>query len=363
MDAKAPIIETRTQKKVAVVLFNLGGPDALKSVRPFLFNLFSDPAIISLPNPLRFMVATLISHKREEEAQDIYAQIGGKSPLLELTKKQAAALEASLKKKANATVRVFVSMRYWHPFSDAVAKEVKAFEPDEVLLVPLYPQYSTTTTDSSFKDWVQHARKIGLVAPTKKLCCYPIHEEFITAHAALVRAEYDRALEETSETPRVLFSAHGLPKNVIEKGDPYQWQVEQTTAAIVERMGIPGLDHVVCYQSRVGPLEWISPYTDEEIIRGAKRKQPLVLVPVAFVSDHSETLVELDLQYRQLAVDNGLEEAKYFRVPALNDHPFFITALTQMCEKMMARQTHLDSCAEKRLCPQDRTACAYHKHA
>lgn len=356
MDAKA-------LKKIAVVLFNLGGPDALKSVKPFLFNLFSDPAIITLPNPLRYMVATLISRKREIEAQEIYTQIGGKSPLLELTKKQASALEATLNKNAEVQFKVFVSMRYWHPFSDQTVKEVKEFAPDEVLLLPLYPQFSTTTTDSSFKDWKHKAHKAGLAVPTKKLCCYPVHEEFITAHAALVRAEYDKALEETGETPRVLFTAHGLPKSVIEKGDPYQWQVEQTTAAIVERMGIAGLDHGVCYQSRVGPLEWIRPYTDEEIVQAAKRKQPLVLVPVAFVSDHSETLVELDIQYRQLAVDNGLEEAKYFRVPALNHHPFFITALAQMCQKMAARQTYMDSCAEKRLCPKEFSACLYNKPA
>ncbi|MBM3566927.1 MAG: ferrochelatase, partial [Alphaproteobacteria bacterium] len=278
--------------RLAVVLFNLGGPDGPDAVRPFLFNLFNDPAIIGAPGPIRWLIAKLISTRRAPVARGIYAQMGGGSPLVPLTLKQAAALEGRLK-AGGVEARVFVAMRYWHPMSDAVAREVAAYGPDRVVLLPLYPQLSTTTTESSIRDWMRAARSAGLDAPTAAVCCYPDDEGFVAAQVELTTA----ALAQASRAgrPRVLFSAHGLPKRVIEKGDPYQAQVEATAAAIATRMGLGMGDWVVCYQSRVGPLEWIGPSTESEIARAGRDGVPVVVAPIAFVSEHSETLVELDV--------------------------------------------------------------------
>jgi ferrochelatase len=349
------------RKRIAVVLFNLGGPDSPESIRPFLQNLFSDPAILQMPNPFRYLMATYLARRREPEAIDIYEKMGGKSPILEFTKAQAQNLQAELTKQyqRQADFRVFVSMRYWHPMSDEVAKAVKDYGPDEIFLVPLYPQFSCTTTESSFNDWAQSAKRHGLFLPTKKTCCYPTQEDFITAHASLVLMFYEKALE--IAPPRILFTAHGLPKNVLERGDPYQWQVEQTAEEIVERLGISGLDWRVCYQSRVGPLEWLQPYTEDLITKAAKERTPIVLVPISFVSEHSETLVELDIQYRQLAINAGLPPEHYFRVPALDKSPFFIQALATICGRMMKRQTYMDSGLDRRICPEQLTGCLYSK--
>ena len=248
--------------KTAIVLFNLGGPDSLKAVRPFLFNLFNDPAIISLPQPFRACVAFLISALRARKARGIYAKMGGKSPILDITNAQAEALEALLQKKASAgdEYKVFVSMRHWHPMSRVVVRKVKAYAPDNVALLPLYPQYSTTTTASSIADWKAACKKLGLDVPTTAVCCYPQQKDFIISHAHIVRDMYWKASEEGK--PRVLFSAHGLPEKIIAGGDPYQWQVEKTVAAINQLLTIDDVDYSICYQSRVGPMEWIGPSTE-----------------------------------------------------------------------------------------------------
>jgi ferrochelatase len=305
--------------KRAVVLFNLGGPDKPAAVRPFLFNLFNDPAIIGLPQPLRYGVAKLLSGRRAPTATAIYDKIGGGSPLLANTRAQAAALQARL----GDDTRVFIAMRYWHPVADETARAVKAFDPEDVILLPLYPQFSTTTTGSSHTDWLRAAQAAGLNAPTKTLCCYPTARGFINAMAELIRPVLAEARK--AGMPRVLFSAHGLPKKVVNAGDPYQWQVEQTAAAIVATLGERDLDWVVCYQSRVGPLEWIAPYTDAEIDRAGRDRVPLVVVPVAFVSEHSETLVELDIEYRERAHKQGVP--LYLRVPTVGAHAAFVEEL------------------------------------
>jgi ferrochelatase len=310
--------------KTAVVLFNLGGPDSLDAVEPFLRNLFSDPAIISLPNPLRWLVAKLISSRRKTTAQAIYAKIGGKSPLRELTEAQAVALE----QKLGADHRCFVAMRYWHPFADETAKAVAAYAPDRILLLPLYPHYSKTTTGSSFKDWARAAAAIGLNKPTIEVRDYPDHPGYVAALTAQLRT----ALNEASPKGpfRLLFSAHGLPKKVIDSGDPYQAQIERTAAAVIATLGDDGqnLDWQVCYQSRVGPLEWIGPATDAEIKRAGEQAFGLVVLPIAFVSEHSETLVELDIEYRELAAHQGVPF--YIRVPALGTDAGFIAALADL---------------------------------
>ncbi len=209
--------------RTAVVLFNLGGPDRPDSVEPFLFNLFRDPAIISVPQPFRWLLAKLISGKRAPIAREIYAQIGGGSPLLDLTKEQAAALETAC--DGLGEVKTFICMRYWHPMSAETVRDVKEFAPDKIILLPLYPQFSTTTTGSSFKDWHRSAKKLGLKAPTVEICCYPEAEGWIDAQAALIAEAYEKAVQDPK--PRILFSAHGLPEKVIAAGDPYQWQVNR----------------------------------------------------------------------------------------------------------------------------------------
>lgn len=330
--------------KRAVVLFNLGGPDSPEAVRPFLFNLFNDGAIIGVPQPLRWLLAKLISGRRAPVAREIYANLGGKSPLLDLTRAQADALEAALAEAMPGDeVKVAIAMRYWHPFADETAREVAAFRPDEVVLLPLYPQFSTTTTGSSVADWHRAAARAGLAVPHRTVCCYPVSDPFIGAHAASLRPFLEG---EARAGKRVLFSAHGLPKRVVERGDPYQWQVERTVDAIVEALGMPGLDYVTCYQSRVGPLEWIGPSTEDEIARAGADGKALVVVPVAFVSEHSETLVELDIEYAELAQEAGVPS--YERVPALGTALGYVAALA---DAVMKARPGIAPEGGTRLCP------------
>ncbi len=317
-------------KKTAIVLMNLGGPDTLDAVQPFLFNLFNDPAIIGLPNPFRRLLAHVISKKRAPKAQGIYNEIGGKSPILENTQAQAQALEASL--SGHGQVKTFIAMRYWHPMTEQVVADVKQYAPDHIILLPLYPQFSTTTTGSSFKEWDKLAKEKELKTPTSKVCCYPAHESFVKAHAQLIRTYYDEAAR--FGKPRILFSAHGLPEKVIKRGDPYQMQVEMGTQAILKTLGVDNPDYVNCYQSRVGPLKWIGPSTEDELLRAGADKKPVVLVPIAFVSEHSETLVELDVEYAELAHGQGVNH--YYRVPTLSTHAYFIAALSDICLKQTA---------------------------
>lgn len=315
-------------KRIAIVLFNLGGPDGPDAVQPFLFNLFSDRAIINLPQPLRWLVAKLVSSRRAPVAREIYAQMGGRSPIVPETERQARALEEEL--GSLGEVKAFVSMRYWHPMSDATAADVKAFQPDEIVLLPLYPQYSTTTTGSSLKDWRRAWNAVVGPGHTnekspiiREICCYPEANGFIEAERGLLMSALAKAGDQAHV--RVLFSAHGLPKKVVDSGDPYQRQVERSCAAIVKSLALPGLDWSVCYQSRVGPLEWIGPSTDAEIERAGRDGKVVVLVPIAFVSEHSETLVELDIEYRELAEKSGVPD--YIRVPTVGTVPAFIRAL------------------------------------
>lgn len=319
-----------TGDRVALVLFNLGGPDSLDAVQPFLFNLFNDPAIIRLPGPLRRPLATLISRRRAPVARGIYQEIGGGSPLLPQTLDQAAALERRLKRRG-LDARVFVSMRYWHPRSDAVAAEVAQFAPARVVLLPLYPQYSTTTTASSLADWRRAAVAAGLRVPEVAVCCYPTQPGFVAAVARRLRNELERADFPTGF--RILFSAHGLPERIVAGGDPYQWQVERTCAAVLEAVDGEEMDHVICYQSRVGPLKWIGPSTLEALETAAADGVAAVVVPVAFVSEHSETLVELDIDYRRRAGEFGVPG--YVRVPTVGTAEEFISGLADVVEEVL----------------------------
>lgn len=336
------------KRRLAIILFNLGGPDRPESIKPFLVNLFTDPAILRVPSFIRPWLARIIARARLKPATENYALLGGKSPLLELTQAQANALEGEL---PEFETRCFIAMRYWHPFSVETARLVHDFGPDEIILLPLYPQYSTTTTGSSFTAWREAAAFVGLVASVRAICCYHSDTDFIRATALHVHNSYYKARAEINpEVPlRVLFSAHGLPEVIVKKGDPYQNQIEKTSAAVVKSLAIRNLDWAICYQSRATPQKWISPSTEEEIERAAHDKVAILIVPIAFVSDHSETLVELDIEYRDLAQKMGVPG--YFRVPVQNSDPSFISALANLVRVTLDRSPGLCSYAGGGTCP------------
>jgi protoporphyrin/coproporphyrin ferrochelatase len=305
----------------AVVLMNLGGPDSPQAVRPFLYNLFNDPAIIALPAVLRHPLAWLIARQRSVVAGEIYAHLGGASPLLANTEAQARALEAEL---ADGT-RCFIAMRYWHPMTAAAVAAVRDWAPDEIVCLPLYPQYSTTTTRSSLMAWRDEAARRGLDRPTRAVEAYPSAPGFIDALAEAVRG----LLATIGEARfRLLLSAHGLPLKIVRAGDPYPQQIAETAAALVAALGRPDLDWRVCYQSRVGPLAWLGPSVDDEIRRAGADRVPVVIAPISFVSEHSETLVELDRDYRRLAESCGVPG--YHRVKTVGTDPRFIAALAEL---------------------------------
>ena len=313
--------------KTAVVLFNLGGPDGPAAVRSFLTNLFGDPAILRVPGPLRFPLARWIARRRTPEAMRLYAELGGASPILEETRAQAEALRNILDERGE--YRVFIAMRHWHPFSEEAARDVARYAPDRVCLLPLYPQFSTTTTASSLDAWRRAARVAGIDAPTTAVCCYPTDEAFVSAQAETLVEAMSRCVSASGgRKPRVLFSAHGLPRRIVDSGDPYQWQVERTAEAVAEKANLEAGSWVVCYQSRVGPLRWTGPETAEEIERAGVEGLPIVVVPIAFVSEHSETLVELDIRYRQTAESAGVPA--YERAATVRTRPGFMEGLAAL---------------------------------
>lgn len=328
------------RSKLAVVLFNLGGPDGPADVRPFLRNLFADPAIIGLPAPLRLGLAEWISRRRESLAKANYALMGGGSPLLAETKAQASALEAQLGQTLpDRETRVFIAMRYWPPFAEDAAGEVAAFAPDEIVLAPLYPQYSTTTTASSLSAWRDAYRR---PTPTHAICCWHDNAGLIEAHAAAIVSAWERA---GRPKVRLLFSAHGLPQRVIDRGDPYQWQVEATCAAVAATLG-EGWDWQVCYQSRVGPMKWLGPSTPEAIAAAAAQGLGVLVSPIAFVSDHVETLVELDHEYAALA--RSLGAPAYLRAAVPGCAPSFISGLANAVVRSLDRT---GAAPDGRACP------------
>jgi protoporphyrin/coproporphyrin ferrochelatase len=310
--------------KKAVILFNLGGPDKLENVKPFLFNLFNDPAILNIPTLFRYPIAKLISNRRAPIAKKIYQELGGSSPILKLTNDQSNALEVKLNDDDDTSeYRCFVVMRCWHPRAKEVLKNVINYDPDEIILLPLYPQYSAATSGSSIKEWKDVCKKNNYKTKTSIICCYPTDPNFVLAHKNEIKRKINNL-----ENYKLIFSAHGLPEKNIKKGDPYQWQVEQSVSKIVESLKIDNLDWVLSYQSRVGPLKWIGPSTEDIIIKNSKIGKHIVLVPIAFVSEHSETLVELDIEYKELANKNGCKN--YTRVPAIGTNKDFIKAMSEL---------------------------------
>jgi len=320
-------------QRLGVVLFNLGGPDTLHAVEPFLKNLFSDPAIIRAPGFVRLPLAWLIARRRRDYAKTIYRSIGGGSPIVPQTEAQAAALEAALR-AGGFDARVVIAMRYWHPRAEDAARVLKDWGAERIALVPLYPQFSTTTTASSVADWSVAAARVGLAAPASGVCCYPVSPGFAAAYGELLKAAL--ADVPAGRTPRILFSAHGLPERIVQAGDPYPLQVEASAKAILAAAGTNDLDSRVTYQSRVGPLKWIGPDTDAEIIEASKAGLVPVVVPLSFVSEHSETLYELDQIYRDAALAAGAPA--YVRVPAVGTHPRFIAALGELVGQSLTQQ-------------------------
>ncbi len=320
--------------RTAVILFNLGGPDGQETVKPFLYNFFMDPNIIGLPWPLRKILATLISSRRSKrEAGVSYELLGWTSPLLKNSQAQADALEQVLNAQ-DGHYKCFVCMRYWHPRADDIVGRVKEFDPARILLLPFYPQYSTATTRSSFQDWGRAAKKAGLAQPVAAVCCYPLNDGFIAASAKRIRDAYVAmsAQLKGGRPPRVLFSAHGLPEKTILAGDPYQQHCEQTAHAIVEKLDLPSLDWQMCYQSRVGPMKWIGPSTIEALEKAAADHVPVLVYPHAFVSEHVETLVEINIEYRHLAEKLGVPG--FQGIETVGAHADFIKGLAALVQKM-----------------------------
>lgn len=345
--------------KVAIVLFNLGGPDSLETIWPFLRNLFSDPAILRVPFFVRFILARIIARARLRQATENYRLLGGKSPLLEMTQAQGRAIEAAM---PEVEAKCFIAMRYWHPFSLAAARAVKAWQPDEVVLLPLYPQYSTTTTGSSLTAWRAAAARIGLIAPTSALCCFPTGPEFVAATLSIVQDAYEkaRAALDPAVPLRILFSAHGLPESIVRGGDPYQYQIELTAAAVIAAWRGNDLDWRICYQSRATPRKWTGPGTDSEVMRAGQDKTAVLVVPIAFTSEHSETLVELDLEYKELAHREGVPG--YFRVPTQQVDAGFIVALANLVRFARAEGTGLHAACDAMACATQNRQCPFAMH-
>jgi ferrochelatase len=344
--------------KTAIVLFNLGGPDGPESVKPFRINLFSDRAIIRAPVFIRLPLARYIAARSAKAAEENYAFMGGKSPLLEFTTQQANALEAALGGEA----KVFIAMRYWHPFAAEAAKAVKAYDPDRILLLPLYPHFSTTTTGSSLTDWHEAASAAGLIKPTTTLCCYFEDEAYISAIAALVDegiADAKAALPPGAKL-RLLFSAHGLPESIVTSGDPYQAEIEATTQAVMAALADQDVEYQVCYQSRATPQKWLAPSTIDAIIQAGADQIAVLLVPIAFVSDHIETLVELDIENRELAHANNVPG--YFRAKVPNDDPRFIAALAGLARRAIAQGDGLCTHRGGRACGVEHKDCPWSKY-
>lgn len=307
-------------KRIAVLLFNLGGPKNPEDVQGFLYNLFADKNIINLPFGIRQGVASLISSRRAPSAKKNYAHMGGGSPILKETEAQAQALEAYIAANTKGIeAKIFIGMRYWHPFIEDTVREIDAWGPDEIVLLPLYPQFSSTTTLSSFQAFQKvYAGK----ARVTSVCCYSDNAHFIKAHVDAIQEKIG-----TLKQPghyRLLFSAHGLPESIIARGDPYQAQVESCVAKIMTGLGNP-IEHSICYQSRVGPMKWIGPSTDVSIQKAGADGKSIILVPIAFVSEHIETLVELDIEYAHLAAASGVKD--YIRLSALGVNASYIKAL------------------------------------
>lgn len=319
------------EEKVGVLLLNLGGPETLDDVQPFLFNLFADPDIIRLPRLFRFLqrpLAKLISVLRAPKSKEGYAAIGGGSPLRKITDDQALALKMALEAKGLSS-NVYVGMRYWYPFTEEAVQQIKTDGITRLVVLPLYPQFSISTTGSSIRVLQQMFREDAYLSrlPVSTIDSWYQREGYIKSMADLIEKELHSFSE--PEEVMIFFSAHGVPVSYVEDaGDPYRDQMEQCIFLIMQELKARGIsnEHTLAYQSRVGPVQWLKPYTDEVLVElGQKGVKSLLAVPVSFVSEHIETLEEIDMEYRELALDSGIKN--WARVPALGLTPSFITDL------------------------------------
>ncbi len=315
--------------RTGVLLLNLGGPEELEDVRPFLYNLFSDPEIIRLPfSWLQKPLAWFISTRRAKTSQENYKQIGGGSPLRQVTEAQAQALQEHLHQQGEEA-RIYVGMRYWHPFTEEAVDQIKRDQIEQLVILPLYPQFSISTSGSSFRIleqlW-QEDPKLNEIEYTIIPSWYK-QPDYLQAMAQLIEQELEQFPE--PESVHIFFSAHGVPLSyVTEGGDPYQEEIEDCTALIMKTLNRPN-PHNLAYQSRVGPVEWLQPYTDDALRElGIQGVENLLVVPISFVSEHIETLQEIDIEYRELAEESGIKN--FQRVPALNTHPVFINSLATL---------------------------------
>jgi ferrochelatase len=321
-----------SRKKIAVVLFQLGGPDSMESVEPFLYNLFCDPDIIEIPFGalLRKPLARWIARRRAPKAAQHYAELGGSSPLLPLTERQARALEKALAPQVEA--KAFIAMRYWRPFTAEAVRALEAMAPEEIVLLPLYPQYSFATTGSSFNEWKRCSRNSQTpVRVVERFFDHPLYIAALAEKINLSLAHFDPVRYAASQgiaQTHILFSAHGLPESFVKRGDPYQREVEATVRLAMHRGGWPN-PHSLCYQSKVGPQKWLEPSIHDEIHRLADAGvKQLLVVPVSFVSEHIETLHEINMETREEAAALGI---RLFRMaPAVGDSGLFISCLKDL---------------------------------
>jgi len=319
-----------------VLLLNLGGPEKLEDVRPFLYNLFSDPEIIRLPSPLlQKPLAWLISTLRSKKSEENYKEIGGGSPLLQITEAQAQAMQTRLAEQG-IDIKVYVGMRYWHPFTEEAIAQIKADNIKKLVILPLYPHFSISTSGSSFRVleemWLQDP---GLqdIEYTLVPSWYD-DQHYLASMTDLIKQELEQF--EQPEKVHIFFSAHGVPKSyVTEAGDPYQAEIEKCTQMIMNHLNTSN-PHTLAYQSKVGPVEWLKPYTEDALIElGEQDTKNLLVVPISFVSEHIETLQEIDLEYREVAEEAGITNFK--RVPAPNTHPEFINALCNLTTEALEK--------------------------
>ncbi len=325
------MINKKLGKKIGVVLFQLGGPDSLDAIEPFLYNLFRDPEIIDFPlaKLARPVLAKLISKGRAKKVRNHYAEIGGRSPIREVTERQAQALEAVLRQTMDA--RVFVAMRYWRPFTKDAVEAVLRAGCDELVLLPLYPQYSSTTTGSSLNEWDRRCREAALDVPAQVIREFHTFEPYLDS--VVERINEGLARFEQPNGVHLVFSAHSVPQSVIDGGDPYQSQIEKTVELVLAR-GRWSNASTVCYQSKVGSQKWLHPTLHEINAKlGADGVESMLVVPIAFVSDHVETLSEINIEAREEALEHGVK--RFEMTAGLNDQPRFIGALASLLREVI----------------------------
>lgn len=315
--------------KTAVILLNLGGPDTLEAVQPFLENLFNDPDIFKLP--FQKTVARYISKKRSPKVQKEYELIGGKSPINDWTEKQRLMLENKLR-YSGKEIDVLVAMRYWKPLTEEIVDKVKKGNYDKIIMLPLYPHFSVSTTGSSFNEWKRFYKGPG--SKMVYINSYQTHPLYLKAINERIDETILRFPEEVRKDIQLVFSAHGTPVSYVKKGDPYSFHIKESIIGVMKLRNYSH-EHYNCFQSKVGPAKWLEPSTAAMIEElAAKGKKHLLIIPISFVSDHVETSFELDIEYRHVADKVGIEN--YIVMKGLNDSQLFVDALYDLVNESLS---------------------------